>query len=155
MTVGFEFSHRELEQLQKKLLSLAGGRQMAQIYGSGLLAAARVVVRPLKKAGGIHNRENQNFWKVRAVPRKWRFDTANGKRTWKRSAAAINIDAPNAHWFEYGTARRVTKSGANRGRIVPQPFIAPTFAKYGDRMLNRGARKIGQRLSRIESKQGR
>lgn len=32
-----------------------------------------------------------------------------------------------AHLMEFGTVMRQTKSGANRGRVIGRPFIAPSF----------------------------
>ncbi len=38
-------------------------------------------------------------------------------------------------WFEKGTVGRVTKHGANRGRIIATPFLRPAFEAQKDHAL--------------------
>ena len=48
--------------------------------------------------------------------------------------------------FQQGTVPRFTKSGAYRGRIVANPFIARTADQYGDEALNVAERELSRLL---------
>ena len=56
----------------------------------------------------------------------------------RKDVYAIAVKQPRsrlAHLFEFGTEIRRTKSGANRGRIKPQPFIRLPVITHGDRAI--------------------
>ncbi len=54
---------------------------------------------------------------------------AYGKETAPNVIVGVNYrKAPQAHWMEFGTAERTTKSGANRGHVTPQPYMRPALA---------------------------
>lgn len=54
----------------------------------------------------------------------------------------------HAHWIEFGTARRVTKSGANRGTVRAKPFIKPAFTQTKAEVERRITRSVGNVLLR-------
>ena len=51
-----------------------------------------------------------------------------------------------AHLFEYGTKRRETKAGANRGSIRKQPFMEPAWEKTKNKVIDSIAGNIGKKL---------
>lgn len=52
----------------------------------------------------------------------------------------------HAHMVEYGTRQRQTKKGANRGKMTPEPFAAPSFEQTKDQVEKNISVQIGKKL---------
>lgn len=51
-----------------------------------------------------------------------------------RDSALVGLGPPahHGHLLEFGTLRRVTKKGKQLGRVLPRPFVRPTFEEESD-----------------------
>jgi HK97 gp10 family phage protein len=52
----------------------------------------------------------------------------------------------HAHWNEFGTKQRETKSGANRGVMIPHPFMEPAFNQSKGQLEAQINNSIGRKL---------
>ena len=98
----------------------------------------------LKKAG------NYLAGKARpeAPPKPRRMRTMTRARNAKRDRPGSVVSTRHAlsPIFQQGTVNRFTKSGAFRGRIEANPFIARTADQHGDEALDVAVREIAEAL---------
>lgn len=57
-------------------------------------------------------------------------------------------EAPHAHFTEFGTATRSTKSGANRGATPPRPFLRPAVDQTRQQSINAIGKVLGKSIER-------
>jgi len=58
------------------------------------------------------------------------------RKTTDEVFVGVGPPAYHAHLLEFGTRRRTTKKGANKGQVLPRPFIIPTFQEEAQAVIN-------------------
>ncbi len=58
------------------------------------------------------------------------------RKTTDEVFVGVGPPAYHAHLLEFGTRIRTTKKGANKGQVLPRPFIIPTFQEETQAVIN-------------------
>jgi hypothetical protein len=106
--------------------------------------ANQTLIRGLKKAGNYLAGKART--EAPAHPRKLRSKLRARKARRDRPGIVVSAKHKLNPIIQEGTVQRHTKSGANRGRIKPNPFITRTADKYGDHAMDIAEDAIGKAL---------
>jgi HK97 gp10 family phage protein len=52
----------------------------------------------------------------------------------------------HGHWIEFGTKKRQTKKGANRGSVPAKPFAEPAYMQTKDQVLGSINQNLGRKI---------
>lgn len=109
-----------------------------KVIKAGVTAAAKPIEQKFTALAGTHRGTAPAMRKLRGqdvyVPRP-RFADSIRSKVWRMPdksgyiafVGPISKEVPHAHWFEKGTARRYTRTGAYRGVIPPYFILSRTY----------------------------
>lgn len=144
---GFELNHQDFVTLERKLQRMQDSSQAKKIRNNALKEGARTVrdaVRDeidripdddLRESG--KTRFKKSFTIQQRAKRKDFGEVAVGP-----AFSGKKYTAPDFHLFEYGTAERITASGASRGRIRPIGMFRKGWKKSRDKAMAEVAQEL-------------
>ncbi len=137
----------KLEVALKKL-----GIKAPKVARKAVRSGAGVFRTAMRRKAPRGNQEQQVYRQERlglvSKPLRDRIKVTTSKRprtknsVWARAVS----QSPASLFIEFGTALRITKSGANRGRIIMQPFIRPAFKENHKKAQDRMAKVLKRNL---------
>lgn len=108
-------------------------------------ATAKVLQRATKKAATFLAQRARPKAPVGKTRRLRKSITARAAKR-DKPGSFVTARAPHRHLVQQGTADRFTRSGAFRGRMTPNPFIAETADQYDDQALRIAEAEIEKSL---------
>jgi len=65
-----------------------------------------------------------------------KYEITKSIYTGKTAFVGLGAPAQHGHLLEFGTAMRYTKKGVAKGRVLPRPFVIPTFEEESEAVKN-------------------
>lgn len=104
----------------------------------------KTVMTGLKKGGNFLAGKARG--EAPAHPRRYKRTIRARKAKRERPGVVVSARHRLNVIIQGGTKQRHTKSGANRGRIKPNPFITRTADRYGEKAMDIAENAIGDAL---------